>query len=541
MHFPSLTLSSRQKIHWYSQFHVLLIVALVIVLNILVQSFSIRLDLSEGKIFTLSQVTKETVRNLSDVVTVTAFFSDEFPPEYIAAKQRAEDILSEYAKLSSNIVVQTKDPKKDDAASQEAQSLGIPEIQFSLVKSDQFQVSTGYIGIALQYRDKSETIPVIQDPDSLEYDMTSALVKLTRTDVTEVAFTSGHGEIDTSELQDALVKNYMIRSVDLTSETLIDPGIDVLIIAGPRQAFTDRAQYVVDQFIMRGGKVLFFLDGVSVDPSLIAQNNATGLEALLTNYGVTVNHDLIVDPLSHETIGFQSGLFQIFQPYPLWPRILKDTLHATHPITASLESIVLGWASSMTLQNEKFSSETTFTTLAETSDQSWAQSEPFLLSPEALPQVPSDSQQHFIVAGHIKGKLTSFFRGKTLPQSSVSETPPTPQSLQSSETFLESTNNASVIVVTDSEMLSPLALQNFSGNFTFFANAVDVLAQDEAFIGLRSRSTTDRPLRPLPDRTKALYKYGNIFASVVLVLIMSAVVYFLRRRNDSKYIAKYGK
>lgn len=538
MRFPSLTVSARTKMRWYSQTHVFLILALVIVLNILVQYFPLRLDLSEGKIFTLASVTKNTTRNLSDIVTITAFFSQEIPSEYIAVKQRAEDILTEYAKLSSNIVVQTKDPKKDEAAASEAQALGIPEIQFSLVKSDQFQVSTGYFGLALQYRDKNETLPVIQNADGLEYDITSALLKLTRAEVPEVAFASGHGEVETAELSEVLTKNYETRFVDLSSESLLDPSIGVLILAGPREPFTERQQYVLDQFIMRGGKVLLFLDGVNIDNALNAQINSTGLEPLLQHYGVTVNHDLIVDPLSHETIGFQSGLFQIFQPYPLWPRILKNALNSTHPVTASLESIVFGWASSLTVQNEKFSNETTFTTLAETSDQSWVQSsEPFILSPEALPQIASGAQKSFTVAGHLQGRLSSFFRGKTLPTKSTTTDPTS----QSSEAFLESTDNASIIIVTDSEMLSPLALQNFDGDFAFFANAVDVLAQDESLISLRSRATTDRPLEPIPDRTKTLYKYGNIFASVIVVLFIGGGAYVIRKRRDRQNIRRYGK
>lgn len=518
------SLSVRKKFKIYSRSQIVLFAILLVFINILVYPLRARLDLTDEKIFTLAPETKRIVENINDTVTISAFFSQNLPPELITVRQQLTDLLNEYGSLSDTITLNFRDPKSDDAAAKEARDFGIPEVQFNLLQQDQFQVTTGYLGISVQYHDKTETIPFIQDASNTEYDLTSALLKVTRTSDPKVAFSTGHDEIDTQSLRQVLARNSTIVDADLASGTMIDPSIHTLIIAGPKTAFDDRSIFVIDQFVMRGGKVLFFLDGVDVDNSLVAQKNASNLFPLLSHYGVNEKNNLVFDPSSHETLNFQSGLFSVLQPYPFWPRILKDFINQQEPLTRALETAVFGWASSLDPVGDI--SDRTFIPLLSTTPNSWSlDQEPFSLSPQSFP-AESPQKQSFVLAGMLKGNFPSFFQDKDKPAA--------PENSAPDPAFLDHVEAGQIIVVADSDIISPQALEKYPENIVFAANAVDVLAQDESLISIRSRAAGNRPLQPLTPSQKALVKYGNIFGSVVLAIGFGFGIAYHRKYRGRK-------
>ena len=143
------------------------------------------------------------------------------------------------------------------------------------------------MGIAVLYEDKKEVLPVVQTTANLEYDLTSAILKVTSEEVKTVGFLSGHDEIDVFDqafgpLRQELSKQYDVRKVPIDAGKTIEADVATLIIAGPKKELTEREKYEIDQFIMRGGRALFLIDPILIQyEGLNVSPLKTGLNDLL--------------------------------------------------------------------------------------------------------------------------------------------------------------------------------------------------------------------------------------------------------------------
>ena len=209
---------------------VLIILAIIVVINLISANHFYRLDLTAEKQFSISDATKNTLQDIKDPLFIKAYFSEKLPPDLAAVSQYVKDVLTEYHSYSNNIQIEFIDPAKDPQLESQVRALGIPALEMQILDKDAFKIQKGYLGLALSYQDKSETIPIIQDPSNLEYDLTSTIKKLLAEKLKNVAFTAGHGEhglnqfpISTStgtqtndytEVAQALNKTYRITTYD---------------------------------------------------------------------------------------------------------------------------------------------------------------------------------------------------------------------------------------------------------------------------------------------------------------------------------------
>ncbi len=149
---------------------VIIVIGILIVLNFFSYQIFYRWDLTQNKDYSISKVSKKTVSDLKDVVNIKVYFSKDLPSQFINLRQEVADILDEYVNYSNgNIRIEFIDPKKDSQTEQELAMLGIPQLQFNVLEKDKYQVVNGYLGIAVKYGDKTQTIPVVEDTRDLEY------------------------------------------------------------------------------------------------------------------------------------------------------------------------------------------------------------------------------------------------------------------------------------------------------------------------------------------------------------------------------------
>lgn len=520
---------------------VLLILAIIVVINLISANHFYRLDLTAEKQFSISEATKNTIKNIKDPFYIKVYFSEKLPPDLAAVAQYVKDVLTEYHSYSNNIQIEFIDPTKDPKMESEARALGIPALEMQILDKDAFKIQKGYLGLALTYQDKNETIPVIQDPSNLEYDLTSTIKRLLSEKLKKVTFTTGHGEHgiyelpvsatsdsqvnDYSQIKKALDKTYTISTIDTTDEQEIK-DVDTLIIAGPKTEFTEKESYQIDQFIMRGGKVIFLLDEVAVNQNLQAKTQKTGLESLLTNYGVQINSDLVLDN-NNENVAFNSGQMQFLLPYPFWPKLVKENFEQSNPIMAKLQSISLAWPSSMTILNKD---NLEIKALASSSKNSASMAEPFNLDPQQNFQPEKMQKQAMIVLA--KGQFTSLFADKKFSElqgktevNTISSQKNTP------ETLNKALEENKLIAVADSDFISDDYLARFPDNSTFFLNAVDYLTLDSDLISIRAKDIKSRPLKEVSEATKTWIKAINILVIPILVIIIGVVRFYFRKRN----------
>jgi len=505
---------------------IVIVLAILIAVNVLSVFINVRLDMTEGKDFSISKTTKNIVKELDDIVTVNAYFTKELPGRLIPLRQQVEDILDEYKNYSQGkINVSFIDPASSEALEQEVKSLGIPPVQFSTVEQDKYEVANGYLGLAILYEDGKEIIPVVQEVATLEYELTNAIKKVTSEEQLTVAFATGHGElskeIDLKTVAEYLTKQYVVVEQDLSTGELITDGIKTLIIAQPKLAFSDTDLYIIDQFMMRGGSVLALIDGTSLDEGLQASPLSTGLENLLTSHGIKVNTDLVLDA-SNGMASFSSGYVQFMTQYPFFVKSVSKFMNPDSVLVNRLESVMLPWVSSVELIGEPVEGTTMFD-LIRTTTGAWKQTENFNLDPQQQFAIPDSEKTQYNIAVAKFGSFDSYFNGKS-----------TPQLDGQSEEFVNTTNDSRLIVVGDADFATNGFLRQNQENLVFFSNLVDGLTQDLDLIMIRSKSVTDRPLSELSFAMKQLVKYINILLATIIVIAYGFVRSYIRRKESRR-------
>ncbi|MCX6744292.1 MAG: GldG family protein [Candidatus Parcubacteria bacterium] len=512
----------------------LTIIGIVLVVNLISINHFGRLDLTTDKQYTISAPTKNTLKSLDDLLTIKVYFTQKLPANLEQTAQYVRDILGEYKAYSPKIKIEFIDPAKNEANKAEVQSIGIPEIEMQVMEKDEFKVQKGYLGIALFYGDKKEILPFIQEPQNLEYDLTTAVKRLTSTELKKVGFLTGHDEhglfdmnflgAETNQINDyttikkSLDKNYTVTTVDITSGQKIE-NIDTLIVAGPKKALTERELYEIDQFVMRGGKAIFLLDEVTVGQGLQATPNQTGLEKILANYGIQVNTNLVGDT-SNETVGFTSGYMQFFLPYPFWPKLIKDNFDKSSQIMNRLQTISLPWSSSLTPMEK---SGLKITSLATTTYAGSTISTPFNLDPNQQYNPTDRKKVPMIILA--EGKFTSAYAGKEAPKLESEKTATDQKTIDLAD------NDNQIIAVANSNFIDDQNLQRFPDNAVFFLNAVDYLTMGPELISIRAKALTDRPIKTLDDEAKMIVKAINIILIPLLVIIIGIVRFYRRKKK----------
>ncbi|MFH1012450.1 MAG: GldG family protein [Candidatus Peregrinibacteria bacterium] len=512
-----MNFSCYKKTLWFSYLLTVLVIGITVMVGFISTEHFVRLDLTDNRAFVIDASSKAVLRGLNDIVTAKVFFSDELPPNLFMVRQYVEDVLNEFESYAGgNLNVHFFDMSQDEVM-EEAKRLGIPAIRMNILSRDKFEVKNGFLGVALMYGDKHEILPVVQEARNVEYDLISAISKLTNPQLRHIGFVKGHNEYPivsktgTSQgngyltVHDVLQKNSEVSVLSLTDPDAL-AAVDTLVIGGPEMPFTLREKFALDQYLMKGGNVIFLLDGVHVDDFREATLLDIELGDLLAHYGVSVLPQLALDPIN-ETTSFDEGLIDFIVPYPFWVKAVRDNFDPESPITSKLDAVVLPWVSPLEVLETE---ETQATTLLRTSDDAWLQDAPFDLDPSVI--APAQTHQ-YPLAVLLDGVFKSYYAGGQAPRGFVSE----------------SNGQGRILVVGNSRFLTDRMVRDYKQNLNFFLNAVDFLTLDQSFIGIRSKVVADRPLIKLSDNEREVLKLGGIFLMPALV-----VIYGLLRSIDRK-------
>ena len=517
---------------------VVIIFGILALINFLSARRFIRADLTEDQRYTISNATKDVLGALDDIVTITAYFSTA-PAEVAQIRRNVRDMLDEYNAFSKNLQIDFVNPANfDDAQKQELRFKGIPEVQINVYKQDKAEIANVYMGISISYSGKEEVLQVVQSTANLEYELTSTILKVTAKEAKTVGFLTGHGEFDINDqnyqqFRQLLDKNgqgqYNITPVSLQDGKAVDNTVTTLVIAGVKQALTEREKYELDQFIMRGGKAVFLVDPIQLQPGTLQGTPlSTGLNDLLEHYGTKLGNNLLVDRRFHDNARFQRGFMTVFQPYRYFVKIVKPNFSTEHTITNQLEALTLPWTSSLEVITKE---GITATTLATTSESGQIVQGYYNLSPDF--PIPDAETQAYPVAVALEGKFKSFYADKEIPSVATDDTTsgadneaPVPTQDTEARTTITESAQTQIIVIGTAQFLTQMRPDGIN----FFLNTVDWLTFGDALIGIRSQAITNRPLRDVSEIEKNLIKYLCIVGIPLLVVIFGLVRYFLKNR-----------
>jgi len=510
--------------------YTLVILAILAAINYIFQSVSYRLDLTENRIYSLSKSTKNVLKELDDVVSIQAYFTKEqkLPSQLLELRRDVNDILDEYvAYAGTNLSVEFIDPEDDPELSQRMQFIGIPKVQVNIFQRDKAEVTNLYLGMSVMFEDRKEVIPVIQNVNNLEYDLTSAILKVTKKEPEVVGFILWKKDPDQwqqdpyMQIQMALQKQYDVRNVNLSPGQSVLEGVDTLVLVGPEEV-DEKERYLLDQFLMHGGKEVFLVDMVRLQTGkqLAAEKVTTNINEMLVQYGVKIEPDLVLDR-SNSMAAFSGGFFHFQLPYPFWPKVVKDGFDQSHPMVSKLETVTLPWTSSVRLQEQVIQEKGLHkTVLAQTTPHGWTQKGRFDLNPQQRFDFQSITFERIPLAVMISGFFESFYKNREAPVKDVEKL-----DVSAQETHL--------VVVGNSRFIQDDFLGRFPENAAFFLNIVDWLTMGDALIGIRTREKTERPLPELSDRKRAFIRYINILGVSILIIVFGLVKLFLKKKTRS--------
>jgi gliding-associated putative ABC transporter substrate-binding component GldG len=504
-----------------------LILAILVLANIVSVRIFTRLDLTRGRVFTLSDASKSLMRNLDDRMTARAFFTDDLPAPYNSNRRTLLDELNEYkAYAKGNFQIEFLDPTGEKGEA-EAQQAGIAPLQVQVIKEDKAQVQRAYMGMVLLYEDKKEVLPVIQNTATLEYDISSAVKRLTSRSRQKIAFLNGQGEpalTDLRAMQEVLKKQYDVTTVDVSRGTPVPQDIAALIVMAPTGSFSGSQKYQIDQYLMRGGRIAFLLN--AVDASLQqqqAQPVNLDLNDQLSAYGVRLNTDLVRDvqcasvSLVQQQYGFS---FQSQVPFPYLPMV--SNFSKDNAMVKGLRGMVLFFPSSIDTADvaaRGLKGEI----LLRSSKQSGRLTGPFFYDPLARFTGADFPENGIPLGAMVEGKFTSFYKGKPVPADTAAGSLP-PEGVQRNES-----PETRIVLIGDGDFARDQYLGGSRDNITFFANLVDYLVDDAGLISIRSKEASDPPLPPIDDGTKKVLKALNLVVPPLLVILYGLFRWRMRK------------
>lgn len=539
----------------------------IILLNILGNRFFFRVDLTDEKRFTIKDQTREMLRDLDDVVYVEVFLEGELNAGFRRFRKSIEETLEEFRIYSDNKVrFSFTDPAT--AIGQKARNefmadLAAKGIQPTNVvdKRDGQRVEKiifpgavvsyggAEAGVMLLKGNKTSSSEEVinQSIEGVEFELANAIYKLTNTERKQVGLVRGHGELDSLELasfNNELLEFYDVFNVDLDRTTDLS-RYDVLVVAKPTEPYTPAEKYKLDQFIMRGGRVLFMIDKLeaSMDSASgeghLAFPYRHNLDDQLFRYGVRVNLDLVQDqnaalyPIVTGQLGGKPQMQMI--DWPFFPLISN---YPDHPVTRNLDAVLTRFISSIdTVKAEGIRK----TPLMLTSPYARVVGAPVHVSVDQLRSMSTKvfDKPHIPVGYLLEGEFASLFRNRFLPEG------------------VDSTGNKSIgvetkiIVIGDGDVarneVNPrtgqpqmLGFDPFS-NYTFanrdlLMNAMAYLAEEEGLIQARTKQIKIRPLdRQRLQNEETYWQVINIVVPLLLLIAFGVVRSFIRRRKYARF------
>lgn len=517
-----------------------------------------RLDMTEAKVYTLSKVSQDLVKNLPDRMNVKLFMSEDLKPPFKQHAQFVRDLLAEYATSSTgkfNVEV-IKIADGDSTHEAEAQKYKVQKSNRSVMSANKLEIGATFLGIGFDYHGEIESIPVIQEVEGLEFAI-SGLIKQMTVKKKKVAFATSEGELPLGQGGLQVLGEYLKKSgyetTSLELKANIPSDVDALLIVGPKQPMSERGKYVVDQFLMKGKSVAFFVDGQSMStprgmtmPGMempqIAQGVDSGLDDLLGAYGVKVKQDIVLDKqnyigpvtIGQQVLGANHPVFLVAGPLP-----------QTHQINQNIRALVVPYASSLELVGDAKDGKypVQWLKLAESSKESWRPQGPYVFQPRQPLTVGTDKGP-FPLAMVGQGKFKSAFAGKSIVKEDGTKVDGNVSQPGVEPMLTEAKDSARVIVVGDSDFISDqyvmLGLRNnlqaYVFNLEFVLNTVDWLAQDDALAAVRKKGMQNQPLDPVDESKVAMIKAANIIGLPLLLLLVGLLRW--RFRQSARSAAK---
>lgn len=573
---------SLKRSHWIEMgATVVFVVAVSVMSNFLFTRF----DLTAERRYTLSKPTREMLKKIDEPVLFRVYLEGEFPADFQRLRNETKEMLNQFRAYNRYVEYEFVNPNNFESREEQQvfyQKLAMRGIQPTQIQTASSNGMTTQVLIPaadVYYRGRETSVQLIQnqryvsDADvlnnsiqNLEYVLSNAIRTLARGEKRSIGFLQGHGELTGGVLYDiqrALQEYYALDYVTIDGQIQAltahkqqaDTGTynfynlyDLLIVAKPTKPFSDADLYILDQYIMYGGKVLWLIDATDADldslanrGGMLATRYALGIDEMLFTYGVRINANLLMD-MRCRPIPIQVGLVgdkpqMRFCPWYYFPEIVPLS---EHPIVRNLDLIKTDFVSSIDL----IDNDVRKTVLLTTSEYTRVKNAPAtvdLSEAQVEPDRRLFAASRLPVAVLLEGEFKSAWRHRLSPEFTA----------KVAMGYRESSEETKMMVVSDGDIIRnrymaeegavlPVGYDYYTqtqyANKNFILNAVNYLVGDEGMMASRSRVIRLRKLDVVKvneDRTKC--QIINVVCPLVLLAVAGTAIVLARRGRYRKH------
>jgi ABC-type uncharacterized transport system involved in gliding motility auxiliary subunit len=507
-----MRLSKRQESFVYSAVGLVALFLILVAVNFLFSRVALRADLTEGNLHTLSPGTRQVLRGLDAPVKVKLYISsgEAMPVPLRGFARRVAGMVDEFKSVAGGrLIVERYDPRPDSEEEDAAQLEGI-EPQ-TLASGEQF-----YLGLVASRLERKQAIPVVAPARErlLEYDLIRAIARAASAARPRIGLMSALPVLGAAfnpytrqaaepwVLANELRRDFEVQSIAMTAES-IDADVNVLLLIHPRDV-SDKTEYALDQFVLRGGKLVAFVDPYAYFdrlpapmPGMPPRVTSSTLPRLFQAWGVTMDAGKVVSD-----VVFGSGDGQRYTPTVL---TLNRTAFARDDVvTAQIESLLYAFGGALDV---KPAEGLAVAPLVRSSHNS------MLVDNARATATGQEATSGFVPTGHaqplalrLTGKFRTAFPDGPPADAAAKAAKPAPAPAAATPQLRESARDNAVVLVADTDMLQDGAAVDVqeifgrrvivpsNGNLAFAQGLVEQLAAGESLLGLKSRATAFRPL-----------------------------------------------
>lgn len=558
---------------------------IIVAVNTIGQFFFGRIDLTAEHRYTLSKSTKKMLRDLEEPVLFRVYLEGDFPSDFKRLQNETKEMLNQFRAYSRYVDYEFINPNDFETKEERVvfyQKLMSKGIRPTQVQSDNADGTTTQVLVPAAdviYQGRETSVELLQNQkyvseeelinnsiQNLEYLLGSAIRGLARSVKPSIGFTIGHGELSGPALYDlqmSLQQFYNLDTVRLNgninaltarvqeadSSFRFYNRYDLLVVAKPTQTFDEKDLYLLDQYVMYGGKVLWLVDAMGADldslaarPEFISVRLPLGLDEMFFSYGFRLNPNLVMDiqcrpiPIAVGMVG-DKPQFR-FCPWFYFPDLIPTS---QHPIVRNLDIIKSDFASTLDPIDQEGLSQTVLLTTSEYARVKNAPAIVELSEAQTEPDQRLYNRSNLPVAMLIEGTFHSMWRNRLAPEFTT---------LPAMGFRTESDENK-MIVIADGDIIKnrynvqeglgyPLGYDHYTqtqyANKVFLQNAVDYLIGEEGMMASRSRSIKLRKLDAVKLREqRSRYQWINLLVPSALILAAGGIIVLSRRRRYTQH------
>lgn len=563
---------------WSSRFWWLFLLIVVIAVNFLASSFHTRFDLTKEKRYTLSKTTTQLLKGLEEPVFIDVFLKGDFPSGFKKLSLTTSELLKEFKENGKrNIIYNFHEPNEivngDRRFADTLVSMGAAPINLTVQLKAGEQQQYVFPVAWIRYKDRSALVDIytggkrVITPEELnsaealmEYQFVNAISKITNESPAMIGYAVGNGEAAGPEVKDliegTLRPNYRLFTLNLPSQPTIPDTFKVLVVVKPTLKFTEDEKFKLDQYVMRGGKILWMIDDLAAEMDSLQLNARTiayerdlNLTDLLFRYGARINPDFIMD-LQCDFLPFIAGGTKDNPQYEFlkWNYFPLFESKNNHPINKNLRLISSRFVNSIdTVKAEGIKK----TFLIQSSPDSRKIGTPAIISLEENRNVPQDEKfktNGIPAAILLEGKFRSLYEGRVSKERN--------DSLNAKGTpFIGRSNvEGKMIVVGDGDIalndfspqqqqILPMGLNKYTvgtnyeyqfANRDFVLNCLEYLVNDGGIMETRNKDFVLRVLNTKKvSEQKTMWQLINIALPVLLVMLFGFIYQQIRKRKYS--------